>query len=113
MPSPPNAVRNGFYTPAQVAVEFDPPIRKVEFHYSRLKNDRAHWGIQGMVFVDSMPVWGDVANSCTTSYSKWDVEVLQSNVPHETLPYDTWSYAQLSSGTWAIRSNGYYSMGPS
>ena len=61
MPSPPYAVRNGFYTPAQVAVEFDPPIRKAEFHYSRLKNDRAHWGLQGNGVCGFNARLGDVA----------------------------------------------------
>jgi hypothetical protein len=100
IPSPPHAARNGFYTPAKVMIEFDPPIRSAEFYYSRRKNERAYWGVQGQVGADSMPVWALSRTPGTDDYQQWAAKVLYSNVPHEGLPYDTWTKTQLTSGFW-------------
>jgi hypothetical protein len=95
MPSPPYAAHGANYTPPQVMIEFDPPVRSVEFYYSRLANARAIWRGQ-IVGADSMQVEGVSRTPGTTSYQTWARKVLYSNVAHATIPYDTWTYAKLA-----------------
>jgi hypothetical protein len=95
MPSPPYAAHGANYTPPQVMIEFDPPVRSVEFYYSRLANARAIWRGQ-IVGADSMQVEAVSRTPGTTSYQTWARKVLYSNVAHTTIPYDTWTYAKLA-----------------
>jgi len=98
MPSPPYAGRNAFCTPCQVVIEFDPPVRKLEFSYSRRQGEAALWN--AWVAADSILVQATSRKPGTLSYEQWDWKVLYSNVAHQGLPYDTWSPTQLSSREW-------------
>ncbi|MGH7586198.1 MAG: hypothetical protein ACREMH_08125 [Gemmatimonadales bacterium] len=92
MPSP-SAVAAGAYH--QQMIEFDPPVSSVEFHYSRLRQQRALWGGQ-IVDADSMRVRAMARIPGTLSYWIYDSETLHSNVPRSTPPWDTWTHVRLS-----------------
>ncbi len=95
LPSPPNAAFGAYYTPSQVMIEFDPPVQSVQFYYSRLEGERARWGGQ-WVEADSMLVRAMSRYPGTTFYQTYDLEILYSNVPRATPPWDVWTLVTLT-----------------
>lgn len=101
MPSPPNVAYGAFYSAPQVMIEFDPPVRKVEFYYSRLRGQSAIWpGAPGgpIYASDSMMVWAVSRFPGTLSYWYWDSEKIWSNVPSFSPPWSVWTAVTLQTG---------------
>lgn len=98
-PSPPYAARGGHYTPSQFMIEFDPPVRSVEFDYSVLQGSRAIWNGQWDYDTDSIPVYARSRIPGTTSYTTWDYKVLHANVPSTTPPWNSWTHVKFQSGS--------------
>ncbi|HJS47628.1 MAG TPA: hypothetical protein VJ773_06555 [Gemmatimonadales bacterium] len=102
MPSPPYAAIGAHYTPPRVMIEFDPPVRSVEFYYSRLSQARAVWG-GDIVEADSMRVRAMSRIPGTLFYNIYDTKTLYSNVSRTTPPWDTWTYVKFSASSDKIQ----------
>lgn len=91
-PSPPtvaSACASGVH---QSMIEFDPPVRSVEFFYSRHTGAPAWWGGQLVPSVDSMPVY-----AMSAGFFVLDALTLHSNTSGSAV--DTWDSVQLTASS--------------
>jgi hypothetical protein len=97
MPSPPHAVIGGLYTPPEFMIEFDPPVRTVQFYYSRTPRSRAIWpgDIGAGVETDSTLVQATSRHPGTFIYDLYDSETLYTN--SSAGAWDGWDSVKLTS----------------
>lgn len=93
-PSPGHVAQPASYTPPQVMIEFDPPVRSVSFYYSRLLQERARWGGQ-TVLADSMRVYAMYRMPGSTFYQTLVLRTLYSNVQSTTAPWTNWTRVEM------------------
>lgn len=96
MPTPPHAALGGNYTPAQVVIEFDPPVRSVHFFYSRRAGSRAWWnGVEQVT--ESTLVQARSRTPGTLQYQLHASKVLHTN--SSGAGWDGWDSVALTSFT--------------
>lgn len=100
LPSPSHAADGIITLPYQSFIEFDPPVRSIEFYYSTPVGN-AWWGGEFVTGVDSMPVYATHRIPGTTQYITYDQETLHANVA-SWQQLDTWTHVTLSAPYDAI-----------
>ncbi|HET8836180.1 MAG TPA: hypothetical protein VFN08_15730 [Gemmatimonadales bacterium] len=104
-PSPPSIALGAWYTPPQAMIEFDPPISRAEFYYSRMQ------GSPGLVNgqpgqPDAIWVYARSRTPGTINYQTYDAKLLQPTQPRIDNPhllYSVWAPTQFNANTDAIQ----------